>query len=157
MRMVGWNLALALAWCALAGRLTLVDLVVGYLIGYGLLGWLVPSSTARHYVKRIPRVLLFIGIYAFEVILASLRIGWEIVTPVPRRRPGFVEVPLDVNTEAEIALLANLITFTPGTVAIDIAKDGHHMVVHDMFIKDPDVSRRHIKDRYERWVMRLLR
>ena len=155
--MVGWNIALALAWCALAGRLTIGDLLVGFAIGYALLGWLVPSPSARAYVGRIPRVLTFIMVYAFEVMISSLRIAWEIVTPVPRRRPGIIEVPLDVNTDAEIALLANLVTFTPGTVAIDIAEDGSHMVVHDMFIKDPDLTRRHIKQRYERWVMRLMR
>jgi multicomponent Na+:H+ antiporter subunit E len=155
--MVGWNLALALAWCALAGRLTISDIIVGFAIGYALLGWLVPSRAAHAYVTRIPQVLAFIVIYAYEVMISSMRIAWEIVTPVPHRRPGIIEVPLDVNTDAEIALLANLITFTPGTVAIDIAEDGSHMVVHDMFIKDPDLSRRHIKQRYERWVMRLMR
>jgi multicomponent Na+:H+ antiporter subunit E len=157
MRMVGWNLALALAWCALAGRLTLVDLFIGYVIGYGLLGWLVPSKSARAYVRRIPRVLGFVGAYAFEVVVSSLRIAWEVVTPWPRRSPGIVEVPLDVETDAEIALLANLVTFTPGTVALDVAEDRSHMLVHDMFIKDPETSRDKIKQRYERWVMRLLR
>lgn len=157
MRMVGWNLALALAWCALAGRLTLATLVVGYAIGYGLLGWLVPSPSARAYVRRLPRVLAFIVIYAYEVLKSSLRIAWEVVTPTTHRRPGIIEVPLDVETDAEIALLANLVTFTPGTVTLDISEDRTRMIVHDMFIEEPDLTRDHIKQRYERWVMRLLR
>lgn len=157
MRMVGWNLALALAWCALAGRLTLVDLLVGYAIGYGLLGWLVPSAAAQAYVRRLPRVLAFLVVYAYQVISSSLRIAWEVVTPRPRRSPGIIAVPLDVTTPAEIALLANLITFTPGTVAIDVTEDHSHMIVHDMFIRDPEAARRNIKQHYERWVMRLLR
>jgi multicomponent Na+:H+ antiporter subunit E len=157
MRMIAWNLAVALAWCALIGRLTLVDLVVGYAIGFGLFGWLLPSHAARSYVRRIPRVAVFIIAYAYEVLLSSLRIAWEVVTPFPRRSPGIIQVPLDVKTDTEIALLANLVTFTPGTVAIDIAEDKSHMVVHDMFITDPDESRQRIKQRYELWVMRLLR
>lgn len=157
MRMVGWNLVLALAWCALAGQLTIVDLLVGYAIGYGLLGWLVPSESARAYVRRLPRVLAFVVVYAYQVISSSLRIAWEVVTPRPRRRPGILAVPLDVTTPTEIALLANLITFTPGTVAIDVSDDRSHMIVHDMFVHDPEAARRDIKRRYERWVMRLLR
>lgn len=157
MRMLGWNLALALAWCALVGRLTLLDLVVGYVIGFGLLGWLIPAPSARAYVRRIPRVFAFIMIYGYEVFVSSLRIAWEIVTPKPRRSPGMVEVPLDVTSDAEIAMLANLITFTPGTVTIDIAEDRSHLIVHDMFLADPDASRKYIKQRYERWVMRLMR
>lgn len=155
--MVGWNLALALTWCALAGRLTMPDLLVGYVIGYGLLGWLIPAPSARAYVRRIPRVFAFLAAYAYEVIVSSLRIAWEVVTPTPRRTPGMIDVPLDVTTEAEIALLANLITFTPGTVTIDIAEDRSHIIVHDMFLKDPETSRKKIKQRYERWVMRLMR
>lgn len=157
MRMTGWNLVIAFAWCALAGRLTLVDLLAGYAIGYGLLGWLVPSPAAHAYVRRLPRVLGFVVVYAYEVIVSTLRIAWEVVTPTPRRRPGIIEVPLDVKTDAEIALLANLVTFTPGTVTLDISDDRSRMIVHDMFIKDPEASRSHIKHRYERWVMRLLR
>ncbi len=157
MKVFGWNLALALAWCALAGRLTVTDLLVGYAIGYGVLGWVVPSAAARTYVQRIPRLIEFIVVYAAEVIVSSLRIAWEIITPVPRRRPGIIVVPLDLETDTEIALLANLITFTPGTVTIDIAEDRSHLVVHDMFIHDPDAARAHIKQRYERLVMRLMR
>jgi multicomponent Na+:H+ antiporter subunit E len=145
--MTGWNLALALAWCALAGRLTLDDLLAGYAIGYGLLGWLVPSPSAHAYVRRLPRVLGFLAVYAYEVIVSSLRIAWEVVTPAPRRRPGIILVPLDVKTDTEIALLANLVTFTPGTVTLDISDDRSRMVVHDMFIKVPEASRFFIKRR----------
>lgn len=157
MRLIGWNLVIALVWCALAGRLTLGDLLVGFAIGYGLLGWLVPSAAARAYVRRWPRVLAFVVIYTYEVLASSLRIAWEVITPRPRRRPGIIEVPLDVTTEAEVALLANLVTFTPGTVALDLSEDRTIMIVHDMFIDDPDAARARIKRRYERWVMRLLR
>ena len=119
MRMVGWNLALALAWCALAGRLTLVDLLVGYAIGYGLLGWLVPSAAAQAYVRRLPRVLAFLVVYAYQVISSSLRIAWEVVTPRPRRSPGIIAVPLDVTTpaaDAELPIMEELTLNDGGTM-----------------------------------------
>lgn len=157
MRMVGWNMALSFAWCALNGRLTMTDLVIGYVVGYGLLGWLIPGQSARGYVRRIPRVLAFILIYAYEVTVSTIRVAWEIMTPVPRRSPGLIEVPLEVTSDVEITMLANLITFTPGTVTIDIADDRSHLIVHDMFLRDPEAARRHIKRRYESWVLRLMR
>jgi multicomponent Na+:H+ antiporter subunit E len=135
----------------------MVDLIAGFAMGYVLLGWLIPSEAARRYVKKWPQVLSFIAAYAIEVIVSSLRIALEVVTPVPRRRPGIIAVPLEVETETEIAFLANLVTFTPGTVALDISEDRRTMIVHDMFISDPDVSRDRIKRVYERWVLRLLR
>lgn len=157
MRMVGWNLALALAWCALVGRLTLADLIVGYVIGFGVLGWLIPGPSPRAYVRRLPRVFAFVAVYASEVVVSTLRMAWEVVTPYPRRNPGMIEVPLDVTTDTEIAMLANLITFTPGSVMLDVADDRRHMLVHVLFLDDPEASIRHIKRRYERWVLRLMR
>lgn len=156
MRMLGWNLALALVWCALAGRLAILELTLGFAVGYLLIGWLIPTKDARAYLRRLPLAIGFLAYYVGEVIIASLRIAWEVITPSPRRAPGFVSVPLDVTTDAQIALLINTVTFTPGTVAIDLSPDRHTLLVHDMFLTDVEASRQRIKRRYERWVLRLL-
>jgi multicomponent Na+:H+ antiporter subunit E len=99
MNLFGWNLGLALVWCALLGRLTVVDLGVGFAIGYVLLGWLLPDTRSRAYRRRLPLVVAFLGYYAVEVIVSSLRIAWEVVTPRPRRQPGIIPVPLDVDRD----------------------------------------------------------
>lgn len=156
MRLLGWNLGLALVWCALAGSLTIIDVLIGFVVGYGLLGWLTPTDEGRSYLRRLPLMFAFVGYYTWQVIASSLRIAWEIVTPTARRRPGIVEVPLDVHSDLQIALLANLITFTPGTVTLDLSADRRTMIVHDMFLEDADAARRQIKRRLERWVLRIL-
>lgn len=156
MRMLGWNLALAFVWCALAGSLSIAVLGMGFAVGYLLIGWLIPTRDARAYLRRLPLAIAFLGFYIGEVILSSLRIAWEVITPAPRRRPGLVTVPLDVRTDAQIALLLNTVTFTPGTIAVDLSPDRQTMIVHDMFLTDAEVSRQRIKRRYERWVLRLL-
>lgn len=155
--MLGWNLGIALVWCALAGRLTVADLTAGFAIGYVLVGWLMPGNEGRVYLRRLPIAIAFVGYYASEVIVASLRIAWEVITPTAHRRPGIIAVPLEVSTDLEIALLLNLVTFTPGTVALDLSEDRRTMIVHDMFLVDAETSRRRIKRRYEQWVLRILR
>jgi multicomponent Na+:H+ antiporter subunit E len=156
MRMLGWNLGLALMWCALAGRLEISHLLVGFAVGYVLIGWLIPSDDARAYLRRLPLLIAFFGYYALDVLVSSVRLAREVLTPFPRRRPGMVAVPLDVTSDAQIAMLANVITFTPGTIAIDLSEDRRTMFIHDMFLQDPDASRDHIKRRYERWTLRIL-
>lgn len=155
--MLGWNLGLALVWCALAGSLTLMDVLVGFAIGYLLIGWLTPTPEARSYLRRLPLMLVFFGYYGAQVVASSLRIGWEIVTPKAHRRPGIINVPLDVETDLQIALLVSLVTFTPGTVALDLSPDRKTLIVHDMFLDNADAARRRIKRRYERWVLRIFR
>ena len=67
--------------------------------------------------------------------------------------------PLDARTDVEIALLANLITLTPGSVSLDLSEDGRVLYVHAMYIDGGDVEayRRSVKEGLERRVLELLR
>ena len=73
--------------------------------------------------------------------------------------PGVIGIPLDARTDAEIALLANLITLTPGSVSLDLSDDRTVLYVHAMYIDGGDVVayRRSVKDGLERRVLELLR
>jgi multicomponent Na+:H+ antiporter subunit E len=73
--------------------------------------------------------------------------------------PGVVAIPLDARTDAEIALLANLITLTPGSVTLDVSEDRSVLYVHAMYIDGGDVEayRRSVKEGLERRVLELLR
>jgi multicomponent Na+:H+ antiporter subunit E len=73
--------------------------------------------------------------------------------------PGVVAIPLDATTDVEIALLANLITLTPGSVTLDLSEDRRVLYVHAMYIDGGDVEayRRSIKEGLERRVLELLR
>jgi multicomponent Na+:H+ antiporter subunit E len=74
-------------------------------------------------------------------------------------RPGVVAIPLDVQTDAEITLLANLITLTPGTLSLDVSTDRRVLYIHVMYIDNDDVEavRRKIKEGFERRVLEVLR
>jgi multicomponent Na+:H+ antiporter subunit E len=73
--------------------------------------------------------------------------------------PGVVAIPLDARTDAEIALLANLITLTPGSVTLDLSEDRRVLYVHAMYIDGGDVEAyvRSVKEGLERRVLELLR
>ena len=73
--------------------------------------------------------------------------------------PGVVAIPLDARTDAEITLLANLITLTPGSVSLDLSEDKRVLYVHAMYIDGGDVEayRRSVKEGLERRVLELLR
>jgi multicomponent Na+:H+ antiporter subunit E len=153
----GWNLLLALAWCALSGRLTAANYLVGFLVGFLVLWFLAPGPAATTYVRRGPLLVAFVGFYIVEVISASFRVAWDVITPRAHRRPGILAVPLDVETDAEIALLSNLLTFSPGTLSLDVTSDRKAMLVHEMFIDEPERAKARIKQRFERWVLRIMR
>jgi multicomponent Na+:H+ antiporter subunit E len=91
----------------------------------------------------------------WELVLANLRLARDVVGPIRRLSPGIVAVPLDVKTDAEIALLANLITLTPGTLSLDVSSDGRVLFVHAVSAENAQAVRSGIKAGFERRVRRL--
>jgi multicomponent Na+:H+ antiporter subunit E len=70
-------------------------------------------------------------------------------------RPAIVAVPLDLTSDFQITLLANLITLTPGTLSLDISDDKKILYVHGMYVDDVDEFRRSIKQGFEKRVQEL--
>ena len=67
-------------------------------------------------------------------------------------RPGIVAIPLDIERDIEITLLANMITLTPGTLSIDVSNDKRILYVHGMHVQDLEEFKREIKDGFEKLV-----
>lgn len=96
------------------------------------------------------------GFFLHQVVLSTLRVAWDVVTPKARARPGIVAVPLDLRSNGGVTLLATLITLTPGTLALDLSEDRRFLYVHSMFIRDADSERAKIKRRLESRVRKVL-
>ncbi|HEY6403511.1 MAG TPA: Na+/H+ antiporter subunit E, partial [Blastocatellia bacterium] len=100
------NILLALAWCALTGSFYPINLLFGFGLGYLLL-WLGQSHLEpSNYFIRSRRVIAFAFYYLWQLILANLRVTYDVITPRYRMRPAVLAIPLDVSTDAEITLLA---------------------------------------------------
>jgi multicomponent Na+:H+ antiporter subunit E len=150
------SILLALAWAALRGEISLLNLITGWLIGYIILallakGGVMPSTLATRTVRAIGLAAFF----ARELLLANLRVALDVLRPGHRIEPAVVAIPLDVTSDGEILLLSMLINITPGSVTIDLSDDRRTLYVHVMHMKSADQSRREIKDGFERRVKML--
>jgi multicomponent Na+:H+ antiporter subunit E len=151
------NIFLAVAWALAAGNVTLSNLAVGFALAFLVL-WLVrPVLSETTYFGRVGRILSFFAFYLWELVLANLRVAYDVLTPRHHMRPGIIGIPLDAETDQEITLLANLITLTPGSLAVDVSADRKTLYVHEMFIGDLEQTRAKVKSGYERRVLELLR
>jgi multicomponent Na+:H+ antiporter subunit E len=73
--------------------------------------------------------------------------------------PAILALPLDVNTDREIVTLATLITFTPGTLSLEISPDRKFLYVHEMYVPNGDVEKvkQKLKNGFERRLIQLTR
>jgi multicomponent Na+:H+ antiporter subunit E len=152
-----WNLLLALAWTALTGDFSPVNLLIGYVLGFALLWVGQRASGPSPYFRKTWALFAFLGFYIWKLVLANLRVAYDVLTPRHYMRPGVVAVPLEARTDVEITLLANLMTLTPGSLSLDVSPDRSVLYLHVLYIDDYDALLREIKDEYERRVLEVLR
>ena len=155
--MLLWNILLACTWAAVTGRFNLSNVLVGMILGYVVLFVAQPVMGPSNYFSRIHHALGFAFFYLWELVLANLRVAYDVLTPNPRIRPGVLAIPLEAKTDAEITMLANLITLTPGSVSLDVSSDRRFLYLHAMYIDDLEKDRESIKTSLERRVLEVLR
>ena len=151
------NIILALTWALLTGHFTLSNFIAGFILGYLVL-WVVLSGEAKsNYFKKISLVIRFTFFYIWNLILASLKIAYDVITPRHRMKSGIIAIPLDAKSDLEITVLANLITITPGTLSLDVSTDRRVLYIHAMYIDDKEELIQEIKTELEKRVLEMLR
>lgn len=151
------NVLMALIWAAVTGSFSLINLVFGFALGAIALSLIREQVGSMGYFSRARRVLALIVLFIYELVLSSIRVARLVLTPNMNLKPGIFAYPLKVDRDAEIALLANLITLTPGTLSVDVSEDRRTLYVHALDCSDPDQTREDIADGFERKILEAFR
>lgn len=151
------NILLAIAWMFLSGNLKFTNFIEGFIIGFLILWIASYASDSNDYIKKIPKITSFFFYFIYELVVANLRVAVDIATPKPMMKPAIIAVPLTANKNIEIAILANLITLTPGTLSLDISNDRKTLYVHSMYVTDPEEFRKEIKEGFEKRILEITR
>lgn len=150
------NILLALAWMALTDSFNAGGLITGFLFGF-LVIWIGrrDRSTATYH-RRLLAIAGFIPYFIKELVAANLRVAYDVLTPQDHMQPGIVAVPLDLETDLQITLLATCITLTPGTLSLHISDDRRTLFVHAMYIEDPETLVHEIKQGFEKRIREII-
>jgi len=148
------NMILAIAWAALTGNISLGGLVIGFALGSAALFVTKPLFPAsERYFTSVWRWIRLCVLFLYELIVSSVQVVWDVLTPTHHAQPGIISVPLDARGEMEVLLVTNLISLTPGTLSLDVTEDCNTLYVHAMFADDPEGLRQQLKEGMERWVI----
>lgn len=150
-----WFPHTALSFFMLVLWLLLVnDVSAGQLLLGALLAWLIPWLTQDFWpesltMRRPLTALKFIGVVLWDVVVANMVLVVRILGPVNKLQPAFMVLPLDIEHEFTITLLASTISLTPGTVAADLSMDGRYLLIHSLHVTDTRAAVAEMKQRYE--------
>lgn len=152
------NIVLAALFAAVIGSFSLGWLAVGFALGT-LAMWVTKPLYGQDstYFLRGARLVKLLVYFLYELVVSSVRVVWDVITPQHISRPGIVAVPLDAKSDTEIMLVANLISLTPGTLSLDVSEDRKTLYVHAMFIEDVDETVQDMKNGMERRLLEVTR
>ena len=97
---------------------------------------------------------------AIDVIGDIVRSNWAVSHIILGRRrhertSGFIYIPLDLRDRYGLAVLAIIITSTPGTLWVEYEAATGRLLLHVLDLVDEETWVRLIKDRYERRLMEI--
>lgn len=152
-----WNLVLAVVWAMATGELSPAGFAKGFALGYLALWLCQPLLPESGYFRKPFQAVRFALFFFWELLLANLRVAYDVVTPKLHMRPSILAIPLQARTDEEITLLAGLITLTPGTLSMEVSADRRTLYIHAMFVDDAEEFRRDLKEGFERRLLEVLR
>jgi multicomponent Na+:H+ antiporter subunit E len=149
------NILLGFAWMFLNGDLEFMNFVEGFVIGFIILWMSTYAKSSSLYFNKIPKIFNFIAFFIYELVLANIKVAYDILTPEHRMNPAIIAVPLDMKYELEISLLANIITLTPGTLSLDVSNDNKVLYIHAAYVEDTEEFIKEIKNGFEKKLMEI--
>lgn len=139
MRSFVLNLLVATIWLLLQPSPVILDFVIGYAIGFGLLVLFRPVIESHDYVRRSLAALVYVGVFTVEFLRSCGQlVHLALFVPTRRLRPGFIRYDVAGLSRFEILLLSHSISLTPGTNTVDISPDFTELHLH--VLDSPDAA-----------------
>ncbi len=147
---------LTVTWCALTRDVGLANVALGAAMSWLALRFVAMPGTRLGWVlTRLPALCSLGLFFAWEMIHSNLRMALVVLAPGRHLRPAILAVPVEVESDAELALLSNLVTLTPGTLGLDVSDDREQIYVHVLTADCFDAARSDIQQGLARRVRKL--
>lgn len=148
---------LTILWLLLQQTVAPDQVLLGVMLAV-LLAW--ASSKLRPLRAHVRRIDLAAGlalVVFWEIVRSNLAVARIVLGLVRDRevRSGFVKIPLALRDPHGLAVLAAIITATPGTVWAGLSPDGQRLTLHILDIGEEQQWIRYVKERFEGPLMRI--
>jgi len=102
-------------------------------------------------VKVLLLLVYAVGPFFYNMARANLAVAYMVITG--KYNPGIVKVESGLEKDVSMALLANSITLTPGTLTVDI--DDKDLYIHWMDVTHPEPDRAEVCSNFPEWARRI--
>lgn len=111
---------------------------------------------ARPSAIRLRPAIRLAGVVLIDIVRSNLAVAAIVLFP-RQRVSNFIRIPLDLDDPHGLALLALIITATPGTCWVDLDRKRRILLIHVLDLIDEEQMTALIKNRYEALLMQMFR
>lgn len=137
---ITWLTAL---WVILWRDLSTANVLSGLLIGVMIeLARPWRALGQKHHSVRPGALAVFVGYFAWKLLEANVVLAREVLTPRNSIETGVIAVRLGPCSDLVVAIVANTISLTPGTVTLEVrSEDVPTLYVHVLHLHDIGAAR----------------
>lgn len=151
------TLLLLALWLLLNETLALDHVLLGIALALAsVLAYVRLQAPGRKRLRRVGAMLQLGGSVFVDVVRSNIAVARIVLMPGNRKSTsGFLDIPLELHDPAGLAVLACIITATPGTVWVRYDSMPRILTLHILDLIDENAWRKIIKGRYERRLLEI--
>jgi multicomponent K+:H+ antiporter subunit E len=151
------TVALIGIWLLLNAELRVMSIAFGVLLALLLVLAIAQLRPVRPRLRHVHLAIPLVATLLVDIVLSNLGVARVVLGLARKRqvRSGFIDIPLELSDPHGLAILAVIVTSTPGTSWAGVAPDGRVLRLHMLDIRNEDEWIRSFKQRYERRLMRI--
>lgn len=147
--------SLLVMWLLLNG-LSLGHVVLGAIVALAASKAMTALEPAKPRLRRWGQIPVLIAVVFIDILHSNIAVlGIVLKGRRGQKNSGFLAIPLDLRDKTGLAILACIITSTPGTAWVDYHSGRNELLIHVLDLSDPEGLSRDIKQRYESRLMEI--
>lgn len=84
------------------------------------------------FLIRCVNFLVLFLYFLWDLVVSSVQVAVTVLAPKDISEPRLVTIPLNVQSDWGVTLVANFISLTPGTLSVDVSGDRKTLLVHSL-------------------------
>jgi multicomponent K+:H+ antiporter subunit E len=147
--------ALFVMWLLL-NQVTVGHVVLGGVVALAASLAMKALQPAKPKLRRWDQIPVLVAVVLADILKSNIAVAGLILRGRRRQKTsGFLAIPLELRDRTGLAVLACIITSTPGTAWVDYHSGKSELLIHVLDLTDPEGLTDQIKQSYERRLMEI--
>jgi multicomponent K+:H+ antiporter subunit E len=144
-------------WLLLNQSVAPAHLLLGAILATAMTWFITNLRPVHARVRRLDTAALLVLTVTRDIVVSNYHVALIVLGLTGGReiRSGFLRIPLELRDPHGLAMLAAIVTATPGTVWSGLSTSGDTLTLHVLDLRDESALIRTIKQRYEQPLMRI--